>query len=207
MVMGGVKLKHAEIEKYLGDWVHELGCKESISATIKERMQKQIGKCDDIIQIAEVPFMSALGNVTIGIRLYESQVIPALLFNSESWIGLNNTHLTDLQNFQDKFLRKLMRLPPTTPKAILHWDGIMETMKWRIAARKLQFIRKTMEREDDVMCKQALTNEYLLNLKGLGHEGAVLAQEAGLLDPRFNLTTKDAIKEGTGKAGLKERKC
>ena len=90
--MGGVTLKHAKKEKYLGDWVHELGCKESISATIKDMVQKQIGKCDEIIQMAEVPFMCALGNSTIGIRLFESQVIPAVLLNSESWIGLNNTY-------------------------------------------------------------------------------------------------------------------
>ena len=73
--------------------------------------------------------MCALGDSTIEIRLFESQVVPAVLFNSESWIGLNNTHLTDLQNFQDKFLRKLMRLPLTTPNAILHWNGTMESMK------------------------------------------------------------------------------
>ena len=84
----------------------------------------------------------------------------------------------------------------TTPKAILHWDGNMETMKWRISARKLQFIRKTMEREDDLMCKQALKNEFLLNLNCLGHEEAVLAQEDGLLDPRFSLTTKESGQEG-----------
>jgi len=52
-------------------------------------------------------------------KLFEAQVIPALLFNSESWIGLTNTHISDLQNFQDKFVRKLLRLPPSTPKATL----------------------------------------------------------------------------------------
>ena len=113
-----------EKEKYLGDWVHELGCKESISATIKERLQKQIGKCEEIIQMSEVPFMCALGDSTIEIRLFESQVVPAVLFNSESWTGLNNTHLTDLQNFQDKFLRKLMMLPPKRhPRQFCTWTG------------------------------------------------------------------------------------
>ena len=58
----------------MGDWVYELVWKESVSATIKERLQEQIGKCDEIIQITEMPFMSALGNATIGIRLFESQV-------------------------------------------------------------------------------------------------------------------------------------
>ena len=63
-----------------------------------------------------------------------------------------------------------------------------------------------MCRDDEVLCKQALTNEYLLNLKGLGYEGEVLAREAGLQDPRFNETTKGAIKEAAREADLKEKK-
>ena len=82
----------------------------------------------------------------------------------------------------------------------------MASMKWRSAARKLQFIRKTMCRDDEVLCKQALTNEYLLNLKGLGYEGEVLAREAGLQDPRFHETTKGTIKEAARVADLNEKK-
>ena len=44
MGMGGVVIKHAANKKYLGDWVNELGCKESIDDTIKERMRKQTSK-------------------------------------------------------------------------------------------------------------------------------------------------------------------
>ena len=92
------------------------------------------------------------------------------------------------------------------PKAILHWDGKMELMKWRIAARKLQFLRKTMQREYEVLCKQALKNEFLLNLRGLGHEGAVLAREAGLQDQRFCPSTKGVIKSATSKASQSDKK-
>ena len=60
-----------------------------------------------------------------------------LLFNSESWIGLTETHISDPQNFQDKFVRKLLRLPPSTPKAILHWDSGLQLIKRRIAEKKL----------------------------------------------------------------------
>ena len=65
--------------------------------------------------------MGALGDSNVAIWLFEAQIVPALLFNSESWVDL--THLSDLQNFQDKFLRKLLRMPPTTAKSLLHWDG------------------------------------------------------------------------------------
>ena len=73
-----------------------------------------ISKSKEIIQIAESPLMGALGDSTLAIRLFETQIVPALLFNSGSWVDLSHTHLSELQNFQDKFLRKLMRMPPTT---------------------------------------------------------------------------------------------
>ena len=63
-----------------------------------------------------------------------------------------------------------------------------------------------MCRDDEVLCKQALTNDYLLNLKGLCYEGEALAREAGLQDPRFYETTKGTIKEAARVADLNEKK-
>ena len=176
MLMGGLKIDHASSEKYLGDIVSELGCRESVNLTIKERIRKLISKGDELIQIAEAPLMGGLGNSLTAIKLFEAQIIPALLFNSESWIGITQAHISDLQNFQDKFLRKLMRLLPSTPKAILHRDGGMELMKWRIDLKKLLFVRKTMMRDDSNICKQALMNEWTLKIKGFWHECMELAQ-------------------------------
>ena len=79
-------------DKYLGDWIHEQGCRESISSTIKDTIQKLISKCQEMIQIAESLLMGALGDSTIAIMLFKSQIIPALLFNSESWVDLSQAH-------------------------------------------------------------------------------------------------------------------
>ena len=138
MGMRGVVVEHAANEKYLEDWVNELGSKESIDDTIKERMRKQTSKVNDIILLADAPMIGADGSSRALIKLFEAQVIPALLFNCESWIGITEIQINDLQGFQDKFIRKLMHLPTSTPKAILHWDSGMEMMKWRLARRKLQ---------------------------------------------------------------------
>ena len=115
MTMGGLVIKHAVSEKYLGDWVNELGCKQSIDDTIKERMRKLTSKTNDIIMLADAPMMGADGTSMAAIKLYEATVVPALLFNSESWIGITEAQTNELQGFQDKFLRKLMHLPTSTP--------------------------------------------------------------------------------------------
>ena len=149
-------------------------------------MRKLTSKVNDIVLLADAPMMGADGSQLTAIKLFEAQVVPALLFNCESWIGITEAQLNDLQGFQDKFVRKLMHLPISTPKAILHWDCKMEMMKWRIARQKLLFLRKLMFKENSNLCKRAVINETLLGSEGLGHECKVLTDTLGLTDLRDN---------------------
>ena len=104
--------------------------------------------------------------------------------------------MSDLQEFQDKFIRKLLRLPQTTPKAILHWDVDMKLMKWRIAERKLNFVNKIMGRENSNITKRVLIAEVLLDdiqevtIKGLAHECECLSEELGIPNVVFNKSTR-----------------
>ena len=43
--MRSVTIHHSEKEKYLGDWIHEKGCIESVSETIKTQINGLIGIC------------------------------------------------------------------------------------------------------------------------------------------------------------------
>ena len=63
---------------------------------------------------------------------------------------------------QFNFLKKLLHLPVSTPKAILHWDGGMEMMKWRIAKKKLMFMKKMMLADSKNICKKALLNKIII---------------------------------------------
>ena len=179
---------------------------ESISATIKSRINRLISKCDEIIKICESPIMGGTGNSLAAIKLFEAQIIPALLHNCESWIGLNETHLSDLQNFQDKFVRKLLWLPQTTPKAIIHWDVDLKLMKWRIAERKLKFVSKIMQRERGNIARMVLINEVLENIKGLAYECRNLASELGIPDVIMNKVSKGTIKNALEAKNKEEKR-
>ena len=48
--MEGVKIENSEQEQYLGDVIHEKGCKESITSTIKARIRKLISKTAEILR-------------------------------------------------------------------------------------------------------------------------------------------------------------
>ena len=70
MKMGEEILGNSVMEKHVGDIIHEKGCGESITATIKERMRKLTFKCEEIIQITNTSLMGGLRNGNIAFKLF-----------------------------------------------------------------------------------------------------------------------------------------
>ena len=179
--MGGENLKYVDALKYLGDIINSKGCEQSIMDTIKERKRKLISKCEEIIEIAEHPLMGGLRSSTPAFKLFEATIIPALLHNCESWIGINDKHIKELQDLQDNFIRKVLRLHSSTPKALLQWDIGLMPMKWRINLKKLTFTRKVMhDKNHTSIVKQVMYNEQFQDIKGLGHECQSICEEIDL---------------------------
>ena len=92
-------------------------------------------------------------------------------------------------------MRKLLRLPPSTPKAIIHWDSGLQLMKWRIAEEKLLFLRKIMLLEERNITRRALLNETFMDMKGLSYKCSQITEMKRLLDIMFNMIRKGEIKQ------------
>ena len=129
MMMGKVRIGQSINEKYVGDQIHEKGCEQSITETIKERKNKLKRTVHEIIETCENPLMDGLSSAKCPFKLFEAQVIPSLLTNCESWIGITEKHIEDLQKFQDEFIRKVLRIAKTTTKAIINWDIELENCR------------------------------------------------------------------------------
>ena len=193
--MGGVTIEQSVKEKYLGDIIHQNGCQESVKETVQERKRKLISVSEEIIKIADTRLMSRLGHSKTAFNLFEAQVIPALLHNAETWIGMANSQVKELQDFQDIFIRKVLRIAPSTTKAIINWDIKMMPMKWRIASKKMQFLRKIMQKDPNNIAKRAVMEEVVNKVKGLAFECREIARELGLEDPMIYSHSKKDIKE------------
>ena len=163
IMMGGEVLEHSSKEQYLGDIIDERGCADSITETIKKRFPALYHRCEEIAKIAEHPAMASLGESRSALKMYEAMVIPALLFNAESWIGFNEKHEKLLQDFQDKFVRRVLQVPASTPKAILQYDSGMITMKWRVAEKKIMFVNKLMMKGNKNLARLAVIEEGRLS--------------------------------------------
>ena len=194
MKMGTGSVSHSKSEKYLGDLINEKGCAQSITDTIKERTRKLRSKCDDIIQIADSPIMGGLNCGAIAFRLYEAQIISSLLHNCESWIGINDKHVQLLQKFQEEFIRKVLRLPLSSPKALMNYDTGLWPMEWRIKYKKLNFVRGIMLKSYSNITKKVLYQEFLNKIDGLATECNHICIDLNLNVILTNTVTKNTIK-------------
>ena len=204
MTMGGVKIEHSGKEKYLGDIINEKGCTESIQDTIRERKRKLVSKSEEIVQLANNSLMCGLGQSKTAFNLFEAQIIPCLLNNAESWIGITNKQIKELQEFQDIFTRKVLHLAPSTTKALINWDVGMMPMKWRIASKKLQFLRKISLKDNKNIAKSILLQEVIQGISGLASECQKISTEIGLENLMLYQYSKKDIKEAIQSAMKKE---
>ena len=195
MKMGEETLGNSVMEKYLGDIIHEKGCGESITATIKERMRKLTSKCEEIIQIANTTLMGGLRNSNIAFKLFEALVIQPLLHNCASWIGITEKHIKDLQKFQNKFVRRVLHLPHSVTQALIDWDVGMWPMEWRIKERKLNFVRQILLKDNENIAKQTLQQEMAIGINGLAHECNDVCSEINIPEiTNINVLSKRQIK-------------
>ena len=121
--------------------------------------RKLLGKTEKILQLVETPGMSCLGGANTAFKLYEAQIMPTLLYNCESWISIDDSHIKLLQDFQERFIRRILRLANSVPKVMLEFDTGMPPMKWRIAQRKLIFVNRIMAKPVDNITRKVLMQE------------------------------------------------
>ena len=59
------------------------------------------------MNVAENPCIMGMPIAMAAIVKFEHEIVSKLSTNSESWLGLNQTLLDKLQEYQDKFLRRV----------------------------------------------------------------------------------------------------
>ena len=73
-----------------------------------------------------------VGGLPAGINIWETSIIPRLLYHSESWQEISKAAIQQLEDVQLKFLRDLLACGSGCPSYALYWDTGMSQMKFRI---------------------------------------------------------------------------
>ena len=130
----GEKVKVVEQETYLGD---EIGrsVAESVSLTIKKRIGLATKAIFEIKAVVEDLRSTVVGGIKTGIMLWESCVVPFLLYNSSTWLEIRENDLKVLTKLQRLFLNTLLAVR-NCPAPLMLWDlGVLD-MPLRILKEK-----------------------------------------------------------------------
>ena len=116
----GMKMKQISSVKYLGDFLSERGLSDSVHVTVSKRKGLVTRAIYDIKSVINDCRAHVTGKLKSGIDLWESSVIPMLLYNAETWQDINKTTLEQLEKLQVIFLRSLFSVGSGCPLPLLY---------------------------------------------------------------------------------------
>ena len=137
--------------KYLGDIISQDG---KNTTNLKERKNKVNVAVRSIVTCCNNGVMKKMAT-KVAKYLYETEIVTALLYNSETW-NLSNVEKKFLDQIEVQAWKKLIGLPNTTPTA-----GIIHTMgslfpSVRVEQKQLIFLQKVLQRNDEHWTKATL---------------------------------------------------
>ena len=108
------------------------------------------------------------------ITMYQSVFLPRLIYKCESWSNLTQKDISNLQDPQSIFLRRVMEVPKSTPIAALFLELGILPIQYEIEKRQLVFLKRILDRENDdpikMSCHEMLKYQAERNWANNVHE-------------------------------------
>ena len=121
----------------------------------------------EIKAILEDCRIHCVGGIMAGLEMWETAVIPKLLYNSEVWTDIKKVTLEKLENLQNEFLRAVLATPRSTPTPSLCWETGTSSMENRIIVSKLLFYHHLLNLDEDSLASQVASIQMKHGYPGL----------------------------------------
>ena len=141
-----------------------------------------------------------IGGFMTGLVLWETCVIPSLIYNCSTWVGIGKEEIKLLNGIQDYFLRMLWGTGPGAPKVALRADTGTRSMESRIWREKIMLIHHISHLEDRDLAKEMMEEQITNNWPGLVKEVEDLVQMLQIEDPKLTEDGKKAYNDEVKRA-------
>ena len=151
--LNGQILKQVSEIEYLGDVITEDG---KLDATIEQRKQKATGVTAELCAIiSELGKSSKLQAI---IQYYNGIIVPRTLFNSETWNNETNENIENLESTLHRSLKRLLKIPYSTPTKGLYRELGLMSAKNQIAIKKIMFLHRMLTGKN-ILVKEILKEQ------------------------------------------------
>ena len=141
-----------------------------MSLTIQKIKWQVLVSIQDIRNIVDDARVNVCGGLSAGLEIWELAIIPMLLYNAESWLGISSKTISMIEDLQKKFLRVLLGAATGTPLPALYWETGTLLIKNRIMFRKLMFLHHLETLPKDSLAHEVFKLQKNLNLPGLAYD-------------------------------------
>ena len=138
VMLYGKPMMQKSQEKYLGDELTG-NTAESIEATIRKRKGNALQTISEISAIVSDARADAIGGISIAIDVWELAVIPYLLNNAGTWMGMSKKAIEMLNQIQKVFLQRILQVK-TAAIPLMFWDLGQLLMSNRVLKKKLLLV-------------------------------------------------------------------
>ena len=178
----GEEMSQEKSIKYLGDHISAEGLAESVKVTVNKRFGLANRAISDIRAVIDDCRSHVCGGIVTGLTIWESAVLPGLLYNAECWINISNGVLQQLEQLQLRFYRSLLAVGSGCPIPMLYWDTGGLQMKYCVLKKKLLFLHHLATLPDDSLAKECFELQRQQRLPGLYLECEDTLKKNGLLN-------------------------
>ena len=149
---GMSKLSPSESEKYLGDII---SCDGRNWKNILSRRSKGVGIVDQIFKILEGTIFGPY-IFEVGLILRQSMFLNSVLVNSESWYGVKDSEMEQLEQVDEMLIRKLLEIGQGCPKEMLFLETGSWPLRFIVMSRRLMFLHYILNED-----KESLVYKFL----------------------------------------------
>ena len=124
--------------------------------------------------------------------LWNLAVIPSLLNNCSTWVGITSKMVDKLEATQERYIRLLLEVPVSTPKASLRAETGLLSMKHRIWFEKVNLILAIRKMKQG-LAKEMYEEQVYNGWPGLAKEVSEICDTIGMIDANENIVTKKEL--------------
>ena len=198
-------LKESEEETYLGNVISAKGPRDSVSRSIKKRIQAAVVKEIQLSKILEDDMMERIGWIEAVRTLFNSIIVSTVSYGSQAYVFMTKKQESEIEACIKDILYRMLRISKYTQYAAVLLELNMIRMKHIINQLKISFINNLVHEKGSGFCLEILREEEKL------YPGTGLIAEVQKLCEYYNIedvtqyhVDKDLVKEKVWKMGRQE---
>lgn len=144
--------------KYLGEIITSDG---KINETILQRKNSITGITAELNAITDQLRNSQI-HIDAVLQYHNHIIIPRLLLNCETWINLTKQNSTELEKIQNSSLKRLLRLPQSTPSIGLRNELNIPSIENQILKKQLMYLHRVLNLPPNNITRKVLLEQQTM---------------------------------------------